>query len=82
MFVTLRVCHYTVMVNVFRSEDLVIPEEPGVEGLGWPVPSNRETPEGKTSSQTGRPDRPGIATYKIYSSVIVTIYICYISLYY
>lgn len=45
-----------IMFNIFfiwRSEDFVVPEEPGADRLGRPVSSNREAPERKASPQTG-----------------------------
>lgn len=50
-------------IFVFRSEGLVVPEEPGVEGLGRPVSSDRETSEGETSSQTGGAGGKGTTTF-------------------
>ena len=62
------------MVNVFRSEDLVVPEELGAAELGRSVSSNRETPEGKTSPQIGRPGWPGIHIILIIMKIIHFIY--------
>lgn len=65
------------MVNVFRSEDLVVPEELGAAELGRPVSSNRETPEGKTSPQIGRPGWPGIHIILIIMKIIHLFMKCY-----
>lgn len=66
-------CHNTNTMNLSRSEGFVVPEELGAAELGRPVSSNRETPEGKTSTKIGRIGRPGIATYDT-NRVIVTIF--------